>query len=179
MTRLQKIFRNLIILLVLFFIFLWGSGLHLSPLAANRASEKSIHYGPSEIVHVEDFPKGKYIIGKYDKWFSISTINRRMGIFWGFANITPGIEINLDQAINYMYTMSGDYYSYFGVINDESITKIELVLDNGDILTETKFYDQMFIVVGNSPNNKFPYLEAIRGFDSKDNLIFEEINQKY
>jgi len=41
-----------------------------SALEAHQKSEKSYHYGPSEILEVIDFPKGKIFLCKYDKWFT-------------------------------------------------------------------------------------------------------------
>lgn len=56
MNRRRKTITNIILVIVLLFIFLKVTDLYLTPLRAHRASEKSIHYGPSEVVHVENFP---------------------------------------------------------------------------------------------------------------------------
>ena len=82
MTRKKKIIRNLIIIIIIYLLPINNTGLYLDPIKAHKDSERSSHYGPSEIVHIEDFPRGKYILGKYDRWFSCNTINKELGIFW-------------------------------------------------------------------------------------------------
>ena len=85
MSRKKKILRNLIILVILFFIFLKSTGLYLSPISAHKSSERSIHYGPSEIVHIEDFSRGKYILCKYNGWVSCNTVEKKL--FFGPTEI--------------------------------------------------------------------------------------------
>lgn len=174
MTRPKKIIRNIIMLILLFFIFLRITNLYLTPLSAHRASEKSIHYGPSKVVHVEDFDEGKYILAKYDKWISANTINRSLFFFWRFGNQVTGIENDLNKPVNISQGLSGDNYNYYGIINNEKIKKIEILLDNGEVLSEKRFYDNMFIFVDSGPNDKFPYLVNVKGYDSENKLIYEE-----
>lgn len=174
MSRPRKILRNIIILVILSFLFLKSTGLYLTPLGAHRASEKSVHYGPSKVVHVEDFPQGKYILGKYDKWISANTINKRLFFFWSFGNQVIGIENDLDKAVNLDYGLQGENYNYYGIINDERIKKIEILLDNGQVLQETKFYEDMFIFLDTGPNNKFPYVVSVKAYDLEGNVIFED-----
>ncbi len=174
MNRPKKILINIAIILVLFFVFLRSTGLYLTPLGAHKASEKTIHYGPSKIVHIEDFPEGKYILGKYDKWISANTINKSLVFFWRIGNQAIGIENDLTKAINISYGMSGGNYRYYGIVNDEKIKKVEILLDNEQVLTETEFYDDMFIFARSSPNDKFPYVASVKGYDIDDNLIFQE-----
>lgn len=174
MNRPKKILINIAIILVLFFVFLRSTGLYLTPLTAHKASEKSIHYGPSKIVHIEDFPEGKYILGKYDKWISANTVNKSLFFFWRIGNQVIGIENDLTKAINISYGMTGENYNYYGIINDEEIKKVEILLDNREILTETEFYEDMFIFARSSSNDKFPYVVSVKGYDINNNLIFEE-----
>lgn len=72
------------------------------------------------------------------------------------------------------YGLQGENYNYYGIVNDKKIKRVEILLDNGVLLTETKFYEDMFIFVDSGPNDKFPYVEYLRGYDQEDNLIFEE-----
>ena len=85
MSRNKKIIRNIVVLGILFFVFLKATGLYLIPLSAHENSERSIHYGPSEVVHIEDFDEGKYILCKYDKWISCNTVKRELLFFWRFG----------------------------------------------------------------------------------------------
>jgi len=75
MSRIKKVIRNLIILVLLFILYMMWAGLYLTPLLANEHSERSAHYGPSEVIHIENFDGGKYILCKYDRWFSCNTVN--------------------------------------------------------------------------------------------------------
>lgn len=174
MNRPKKILINIIILSILLFVFLRSTGLYLTPLSAHRASEQSIHYGPSKVVHIEEFPEGKYILGKYDKWISANTVNKSLFFFWRYGGQVLGIKNDLTKAINISYGMSGENYNYYGIINDEKIKKVELLLDNGEVLTETDFHEDMFIFARSSPNDKFPYVASVKGYDIDDNLIFQE-----
>ena len=116
MSKNKKILRNIVLLIIIIFILFPRFGLYLSPLSAHRASEKSIHYGPSEIVHIEDFDRGKYILGKYDKWISCNTVNRSLLFFWTFGDQVTGIENDLTKAVSYTWGMSEDQYKIYGII---------------------------------------------------------------
>ncbi|SHE75100.1 hypothetical protein SAMN02745784_01669 [Tissierella praeacuta DSM 18095] len=175
MNRLKKIIKNTIILVILFFIFLKSSGLYLIPLSAHKASERSAHYGPSEVVHIEDFDKGKYILCKYDRWFSCNTINKTLFFFWRIGNQVYGRESDLSKAVSYTWSMSGDYYKAYGIINDNRIKKIEVTLENGDILIQDGFYEDMFLVTWKSPNDSIIDFAGIRAYDEDSNIIFEDI----
>lgn len=174
MSRLKKTIRNIIILMILLFVFLRSTGLYFTALGAHRASEKSIHYGPSKVVHVEELSGGKYILGKYDKWISANRVNKSLFLFWRFGSQVIGIENDLNKAINFSYGLQGENYNYYGIVNDTKIKRVEILLDNGDLLIETKFYEDMFIFADSGPNDKFAYVEYVRGYDQEDNLIFEE-----
>lgn len=173
MNRPKKILRNVIILIFSMFLFLRSTGLYLTPLSAHRASERSIHYGPSEVVHIEDFNKGKYILCKYDKWISCNTVNRSLFFFWRIGNQVHGIENDKTRALNFTWGMSDDFYRFYGIINDDSIKKIEVVLEDDQVLTQTEFYDDMFLFTRSSPNYSSTYVGTIKGYDSEDNLIFQ------
>lgn len=174
MNRPKKIVRNIILIIILFFIFLKSAGLYLTPLSAHRASEKSIHYGPSQVVYIEDFDRGKNILAKYDKWISANTVNRSLFFFWRFGNGVIGIENDKTKAINYSYGMTGENSHYYGIINDEKIKRVEIVLENGEVFNETEFYDDMFLFVGTGSNDRFPRVTNIKGYDLEDNVIYEE-----
>lgn len=173
MSRPKKILRNIIILVGLTFLFLRSRGLYLTPLSAHRASERSAHYGPSEIIHIEDFEKGKYILCKYDKWISCNPVNKSFFIFWSIDDEGPGIENDKTKALNFTWGMSRNSYRFYGIINDYRINKIEVLLDDDQLLTQTEFYDAMFLFAGSIPNNSYPYFKTIKGYDSEGNLIFQ------
>jgi hypothetical protein len=174
MVRLKKVLRNIIILAILFFLFLTRSGLYFSSMSAHEHSERSIHYGPSKVVHVEDFDKGKYILGKYDKWVSCNTMNRVMFFFWRFGNQPVGFENDKTQSVSYSWGSSDQYNKLYGIVNDSRITKVEITLNNGDTLTKTDFYEDLFLLTWESDGGNLNYFKNIRGYDSENNILFEE-----
>ena len=168
MNRQKKIMKNLALLVVLFFLFSKIHGIFLTPLAAHEASERSIHYGPSEVVHVEDFNGGKYILGKYDKWVSCNTVNRTLFFFWRIGNQPIGFENDMTNSISFTWGQSYDNIRVYGIINDDKIVKVEITLANGEVLTQTEFYDDLFLFTWKSA-----VFESIKGFDSQGNTIYE------
>lgn len=171
MNRVKKTILNVIAIVILSFISLSFLGLHLTPLSAHRVSERSIHYGPSEIVHIENFSGGKYILGKYDKWISFNTVNRVGLLFWRFGNQVTGIENDTSNPLNYTYGMDQEKYKLYGIINDPEIKRIEIILKSGEIVNVTNFYDDMFLVLwGKGLSTDFDKMKA---YDSDNNLLVE------
>lgn len=170
MNRKKKVVRNIVILTIIFSIT-FTKGLYLSPIAAHKSSERSIHYGPSKIVHVEDFDGGKYILGKYDKWISCNTINRFMFLFWTFGNQATGIDVDETKPLNSTWGYDDKRGKLYGIINDEDIVKIELLLNDGSTLVQTEFYDDdMFLFTWEGEFR----LDSLRAYDSGGSLIFED-----
>ena len=99
MNRKRKILRNGIFIAIFISFALLSGMFYIDPVAAYRGSERSIHYGPSEVVHVEDFPGGKYFLGKYDRWISCNIMQKSMGIFWSAGSYVTGTEIRYDHPI--------------------------------------------------------------------------------
>lgn len=174
MNRLKKVIRNIILLIILFFIFLKASGFYLSPLSAHEHSERSIHYGPSEIIHIEDFNDGKYILCKYDKWISCNTVNRELFFLWRFGNQPIGFENDKTKAISYNWGSDHPYSKLYGIINNNKIKKVEVTLGNGNVLTQTNFYDDLFLLTWKSPDNTNLFFKSLKGYDVNDNVIFED-----
>ncbi len=180
MSRLKKILRNIIILAVIFFLYTRLFGLFLDPLTAHEHSERSIHYGPSEVVHVEDFDGGKYILGKYDNWVSCNTVHRVLFFLWRFGNQPIGFENDTAKAISYTWgtssmVNSNQNHRVYGIINDDSIKKVEITLADGEILTQTDFYEDLFLITWKSSNSndRWP-IKIIRAYNSGNKIIFEE-----
>ena len=67
------------------------------------------------------------------------------------------------------------YTSAYGIINDNRIKKIEVTLENGDILIQDEFYEDMFLVTWKSPNDSIIDFAGIRAYDEDSNIIFEGI----
>ena len=175
MSRNKKILRNIVILAILIFIFFNISGFYLTPLSAHKNSERSIHYGPSEVIHIEDFDGGKYILCKYDKWVSCNTVNRVLFFFWRYGNQPIGFENDKTKALDYTWGMSQENYKLYGIINNDKVTKIQITLNNGKVFTETDFYEDLFLFTWKADNDDEAWwFNNIKGYDSNDNLIFED-----
>lgn len=180
MNRFRKIIRNIIILVILIIIYIWSRGLFLSPITAHEFSERSIHYGPSEVIHIEDFDKGKFLLCKYDKWVSCNTVKRELFFFWRYGNQPIGFENDKTKPVDYSWSISGDknnfYYRVYGIINDDKVKKIELTLEDGEVFTQTEFYDNdLFLFTWKSEVNKDKDKDhkSLKGYDADNNLIFE------
>lgn len=177
MSRKKKILRNIIIIILLSFILLRSANLYLSPLSAHKAFEKSKHFGPSEVVHIENFHgdkyKGKYILSKYDKYISCIRVDTKFFIFWHIRNQTPGIEKDLLEPIYFLGVSSDRLNEVWGIVNDDRIKKIEVITKNGEVFTETEFYDNMFLITWESENGRLGWYEEMKGYDGEGKLIYE------
>lgn len=174
MSRIRKIIRNIFIIVILSFFIITRLGLHFTPLSAHKSSERSINYGPSEVIHIEDFEKGKYILGKYDKWVSCDTVNRVLLFFWSAGNQPIGFENDKTKKVNYTWSASYNYFHAYGIVNDKNVKKIEITLSNGNVLTQTDFYEDLFLLTCESKEKENMYFKAIRGYDAEGKLVFEE-----
>lgn len=174
MSRTKKIIRNIIVIAILFCLPAARSGLYLSPLSAHEHSERSIHYGPSEVIHIQDYDKGKYILGKYDKWVSCNTVNRTLFFFWRFGSQPTGFENDKTKMVDYTWHMSQTYYKLYGMINDDRVKKIQITLANGKVFSQTEFYDDLFLLTWKERDNGNWDFKNIIGYDSDNNIIFKE-----
>lgn len=169
-NRKKKIVRNCAAIFILALLIFNYTGLYLTPLSAHKFSEKSIHYGPSEIKHIEKFDKGIYLLCKYDKWVSCNTVDKSFLFFWRIGSQVTGFEYNKSQAVDYTWGSSGKYYKLYGIANDPRVKKIEVILNNGDVLTQTSFYDELFLVTWNGQS----YPKIVNAYDINNKIIFNK-----
>jgi len=175
MNRKKKLFRN-VLFIVIFICFVLFTGMfYIDSAAAHRASERSAHYGPSEIVHVEDFPGGKYYLGKYDQWITCNIIKESNGIFWRFASDVTGLEIKYDNPIFYAAQFSQPNARAFGILHDNNITKVEVHLTDGTILTQEDFYEDMFLLAWDS---EFEFHKIV-AYDLSGTVIYQDEKIRY
>ncbi len=170
MSRKKKLARNIIILLILFILRFASNNLYFTPLAAHEASEKSRNYGPSQVVHVENFDGGKFILGKYDKWIWLNKVKKSMFIFWTFDSVQGPMEVDTREALIYSWGYSRPFFKYYGIINDDNISKIEVTTDSGTVLTQTDFYDDMFLLTVEEETR----FHSIKAYDSQGNILYED-----
>lgn len=174
MSRKKKLLRNILIIIIISLLVYSSRSIYLSPMAAHLAAERSFHYGPSDIIHVEDFSGGKYFLGKYDRWISCSTIEKTWGPFWRYSGQTTGIELEADKPLTYTWSFSWGYPNYwsevYGVLHDQNIVKVEVHLMNGTILTQDEFYEDMFLLYWDGQIE----FDQIIAYDSFDTIIFQD-----
>jgi hypothetical protein len=172
MNRQKRIIRNVIIIVIFYLFVTRFFGLFLNPISAFEYAERDNHYGPSKIVHTENYGKAKYILGKYDKWISYSKVSRFLFYWTSFNPIM--IEIQKDKAISYYWVGSDRFYEVFGIVNDKRITKVEITLADGNTLVQNEFYDgDLFLFLFDPKNEKFKEYLYIRGYDSESKILFE------
>lgn len=174
MNRTRKIFLNITVIIISFTLFLMFTGYSLTAKGAFKNSERTGNYGPSEIVHIEEFKGGKHYLGKYDKWFSGHTVYRDLFFFWRYGNQVSGMENDLSKALSYSWEMSEKRLKFYGIINDPNISKIEITLESGDMLSTEEFYDDMFLMTWDNKEEGV-YIQEIRAYDENEDLIFEDI----
>ena len=80
---------------------------------------------------------------------------------------------SIDEIYDWSY--SGGLYKAFGIINDDSISKIEVVMNDGDNHYQDEFYDNMFLIHWSSYENKTYDIEGIRAYDKDNNIVFEDV----
>lgn len=174
MSRAKKIIRNIIIIAILCCLTIVRSGLYLSPISAHEHSERSIHYGPSEVIHIQDFNKGKYILCKYDRWVSCNTVNKALFIFWRFGDQPTGFENDKTKMVDYTWHKSRPYCKLYGIINDDRVKEIKITLANGTVFSQTEFYDDLLLFSWEEKDNGNWDFKNIIGYDSDNNIIFKE-----
>ena len=174
MIKGRTVFRNLVIIVFLGLLLINRSGLYLTPLGAHESSERSIHYGPSEVVHVENFKGGKYILAKYDKWISCNTVKKELFFFWRFGSQVTGVENDTSKGITHNWGMSDNRSKVYGIINDKRIKRVEITLTNNESFEETKFYDDMFLFTWDYDKREEYYLKEIKGYDSNNKVVFQD-----
>jgi hypothetical protein len=142
-------------------------------MSAHENSERSIHYGPSEVIHIEDFKEGKYLLCKYDNSVSCNTVNRSLFFFWSMGNQPIGFHNNKTKALDYTWSNSNLHWKVYGIVNDDRIKRVEIVLDNGETLTQSEFYDDLFLFTWKSKDNSFKGYKSIKGYDTDNEVIYE------
>jgi hypothetical protein len=162
----------IIIILLLFIVS--RLGLHFTPLSAHLSSERGRNYGPSEVIHIEDFKNGKYILGKYDRWVSCNTVIKTGLFFWRVGGQTVGFENVKTEKVSYTWSSSSYDFKAYGIVNDADIKKIEVLLSNGEVLAQTDFYEDLFLLTWHSDEKETIYFNGIRGYDANGNIVFEK-----
>ncbi len=172
MNRIIKTIRNLIFICILLAVFLVSSGLRLTPMQAHMASEKSIHYGPSEVIKIFDHGDYQHMLSTYDKWVSCNTVERELLLFWRAGSQPIGFENDKTQTLDYSWHMSRTVSLFYGIANDTSITKIELFTSDGKTLVQDGLYDNLFYFSWEFEEQP-PEIDKIIAYNSKGEILYE------
>ncbi|EFM12502.1 conserved hypothetical protein [Paenibacillus curdlanolyticus YK9] len=155
-----------------------------SPEQAHQLSERSFHYGPSNVVRKVEVPFDRdqvIFLGKYKDWFSADTVQRKRGR-WVPGGSVAGVPIDRDKAISYSW--QGDSpkdsrmsYKFYGYVSDERITAVELLMTDKKSgkaapLREEIKEDRMFLFLWEAKQGSLQW-QAIRGLD-KDGKVIDE-----
>jgi hypothetical protein len=173
MSRSKKVIRNVFIIIILAFFLLSWLGLSFTPFKAYEKAESGSNYGPSKIVHIENYKNHKFILGRYDRWVSCSNVKRAFLLFWAAESTPITVENDKNKALCYTWSFYNPMLKVFGTINDDKIKKVEVKLSNGNIVTQTEFYDGLFLLIYDTEDMGNIYFEAIRGYDIDNNIVFE------
>lgn len=151
-----------------------------TPLKTHEQSEKSVYYGPSDIVKTVDLGKEKIYLCRYKDWFSTSIVRRGI-IKWYPVNHPAGYPIDYSKQVSYAWGTSKStddaipLMKIYGYVNDNKIKTIILEDKNKEkILTYILDESKMFIFYWDevTQENKTTYL---KGLDSDGNVIYEEV----
>lgn len=170
MNRKRKIIRNLLIIAWCILVFIHQH--YLSPVKAHYDSEAAIHYGPSQIVHMRDYDKGKYILSRYDQWISLNRVDRVLGFLWSFGRSPHGHRVDDSEPIFYQWGASYTYYHLYGLVQDLDIKRIHLVLNEDIVLVQEGLYDGMFLFTWTAEEYDSFKFKTIEAYDAEGQLLY-------
>lgn len=159
-----------------YYVFSFGS---FSAIGAYRASEKAMHYGPSEIKKEINVKGGKVFLGKYKDWISAAPIQKKI-IKWYPGSGGEGCPIKYSDKISHFMECGTVWdglweYTVYGYVNDSNIKVVNLEVKENGKNTTIKYKitsDKMFIfcLEDNSHKDK---LISLKGLDKNGKVIYE------
>jgi hypothetical protein len=181
MTKKQKLIRNLLILILLFFWVNAHIGASFTPLGAHRRSERSANYGPSMVVKTQKVKGGMLLLCKYDRWFSLNTVNKGPLWLWYAGNQVHGQENDIKEQIKVSYgnevtDHNVEYWQFYGIVNNPAIKSVRLeikVTGEPKIFEQKELYDNMFLFVWDEDVKNFETMK-IMGLDKDSKVVYEK-----
>lgn len=156
-------------------LFSYGS---FSPIKAHEQSERTYHYGPSEIVKTIDLDKRKIYLCKYKDWFSANTVKKGV-IKWYPGNQVGGVPIDYSKQVSHTWIWEGIdenvmFKKVYGYVSDSEISTIIFEGENKEnTLTYELDESRMFIFYWNEEHNENK-MKYLRGLDITGKVIYEE-----
>ncbi|EGT0697021.1 TPA: hypothetical protein ACY4SF_001931 [Clostridium perfringens] len=169
-------FLAIILILICSKIIFPGS---FTPLKAHEQSEKSVYYGPSNIIKTIDLGKEKIYLCKYKDWFSIDIIRKGL-IKWHPVNYPAGYPIDYSKQVTFnTYTSkpiknSEPIAKIYGYVNDPQIKNIVLEDNNNKIISNYELDENKMFILTSHTNNEKNKANYIKGLDTNGNIIYEE-----
>ncbi|WP_223701211.1 hypothetical protein [Sutcliffiella deserti] len=150
----------------------------LSPLAAHEKSERTFHYGPSEVEEEIDLEKVRVYLGHYKGWFSANTVIRHNMLFWAPGSQVGGQEIEEDEDISYSWSGSSitkDTYltMFYGIVSNPEIKEVILEMHNEEPLTYPLKDHQMFIFHWYEEDFRQDWV-SLQGMDADGKVVYEQ-----
>lgn len=159
-----------------YYAFSFGS---FSAIGAYRASERTMHYGPSEIKKEVNVTGGKVFLGKYKDWISAAPIEKKI-IKWYPGSGGAGCPIKYSDKISHFMECGTIWkglwvYNVFGYVNDSAIKVVKLQVYKNGKKSTIKYNltsDKMFIFCLENNENKYKLISLI-GLDKSNKVVYQ------
>lgn len=153
---------------------------NFSPIKAHQLSERTFHYGPSQIIREIDLDGGIIYLCRYKDWFSADTV-RKGFIKWYPGSGVGGAPIDYSKKISYYWGNSqikGDIsiMKFYGIATDPSISTVTLDIDEKGIPETLKYTlnsNRMFIFYWSEKEHNY-HFRYLRGLDSSGKVLSEQ-----
>ena len=170
-----------IIAVVLVIICVNFYSIRFTPLQAFRNSEKTMNYGPSEIIKKLDKGGTKIYLARYKNWISSQVIESQWGTWRYSGGSVTGTPINYKEKITYSWCGSAEtdnkyLWDLYGYVNDTKINKVILQVKRNE-KTESFEYQldksNMFIFSWVDNKGGQSTLTKIIGMDKDNKSVYE------
>ncbi|GKX65701.1 hypothetical protein [Inconstantimicrobium mannanitabidum] len=181
MIKKKKLFRNIVILLIVFCIIVIFYPASVSPITALKRNERAKNYGPSVIIKTEKFNNEYCYLCKYDKWYSIDIVKRgTWGLWYPGEMLTSGHLVS-SEPVEYIKAFgagdNGNKHVLFGRVNDRRIKSVKFeieVKNKTKVVEQRKLYDNLFMIFWDGNDNFIYSIKDIQGLDENSKVVFEK-----
>lgn len=147
---------------------------------AHEQSEKTFHYGPSQIIKTINLDGGKIYLCRYKDWYSADTVRKGI-IKWYPENGPGGYPIDYTKKVSYSWSTATiknniSVMKVFGYVNDSGISKMVLEINSNNTVRRLQYSldkSRMFIFYWEESryiNNTI----NIKGMDDYGKIIYED-----
>ncbi|QZY54164.1 hypothetical protein [Crassaminicella profunda] len=155
---------------------------NFSAVEAHKQSERTIYYGPSEIIKTIDIENKRLFLCRYKKWFSLDEVEKEL-IKWYPGTGVTGTEIKKNEKITFSWRISKsnideskEIIRCFGYVNDTNITKV-ILEKNGDSDPTKIEYDldesRLFVFCWTDKKIDDKGIGKLKGLDASGKIICE------